>query len=243
MARRRAAWSSGVPAGSSGSASRRTRSAGMPACTEPWPSTEAASASLGGDRLLGVPGGALVGRPVHGGRHREPRVERRHGRVGAEGQLDAVVDHPAQREAPVGAVRPDQLGHVAVVEQVRGLHARDARRGGPSPSRRPGSSAGRARSNRGRPSPRTPPARRGRPRRRSRGSAVSQPVLGRPRHQLAQLGRRLVGGTGAGPVGVRVLAPRRSGVERTVADHLQRSHRQQVLALDERVARAQAGRR
>jgi hypothetical protein len=62
---------------------------------------------------------------VHGGRHREPRVERRHGRVGAEGELDAVVDHPAQREAPVGPVRPDQLGHVAVVEQVRGLHARD----------------------------------------------------------------------------------------------------------------------
>ena len=39
-------------------------------------------------------------------------------------ELDPVVEHPAEREGSFGAARPDQLGQVAVVEQVRRLHAR-----------------------------------------------------------------------------------------------------------------------
>ncbi len=64
---------------------------------------------LGGrERLLAVPGVAVVGAAVHGGRDGQPRVERRDRGVGAERELDAVVEHPAEREAALapGPARP-----------------------------------------------------------------------------------------------------------------------------------------
>ena len=106
-----------------GRASRSTRSPREPGATVPWSSTEAASASRGVSACWGCHGLALVGAAVDGGRHRQPRVERGDRGVGAHRQRDAVVEHPAQREGPVAAVRPDLLGGVAVVEQVGGLDA------------------------------------------------------------------------------------------------------------------------
>ena len=107
----------------SGSRSSSTRSPREPGRTIGCPSTDAGQRLADRQRLLGVPRLALVGAAVHGGGHRQPRVERRDRGVGAERELDAVVEHPPEREAPRGPLAPDPLGEVAVVEQVRGLHA------------------------------------------------------------------------------------------------------------------------
>ena len=63
-------------------------------------------APRGGERLLAVPGVALVGAAVHRGRDRQPRVQRRDRRVRAERELHAVVEHPAEREAALGCAPP-----------------------------------------------------------------------------------------------------------------------------------------
>ena len=212
----------------------------MPARTEPRPSTEPASASLAVIACSGCQAGRSSA-----DRWTAAAIAS-HGSSGETGASEprasshAVVEHPPQREAAVGAVGPDQLGHVAVVEKVRGLHAGDhadashlgdvgaghqlrvldRTAGARLRVRRHGVVAGRVTDG---------------------VHGGPQPVLGRPRHQRAQLGRRLVGGAVAGPVGVRVLAPGRPGVEGAVADDLQRTHRQQVLALDQRVAGPQTG--
>src|SRR6478752_8098833 len=77
----------------------------------------------GGDRLLGVPRLAVVAGAVDRAGDGEPRVERGHRGVGAQDDVDAVVEHPPQREAALRTARPEPLGDVAVVEEVRGLDA------------------------------------------------------------------------------------------------------------------------
>ena len=117
----------------SGSASSSTRSAGCPTATVPQPSVEAASASRAVSACSGC----------HGSRSSPERCTAAaiasHGSSGetgasrAERHVDAVVEHPAQREAALGAARPEPLGDVAVVEQVGRLHAgADAELGHPA---------------------------------------------------------------------------------------------------------------
>ena len=96
----RAATAGSSSAWSSGSASSRARSAGWPSATVPQPSVDGGERLARGDRLLGVPRLAVVAGAVDGGRHRQPRVEPGHGRVGAHREPDTVVEHPAQREGP-----------------------------------------------------------------------------------------------------------------------------------------------
>ena len=92
----------------------------------------------GGERLLG--GATARARRRSGGRRgdRQPRVERGDRCVGAEHHVDAVVEHPAQREAALGTTGPQPLGDVAVVEQVGGLDARADAEPRPSGVRRRG---------------------------------------------------------------------------------------------------------
>ena len=131
---------------------------------------------------------------MHGGRHREPGVERRHRGVGAE--RESTPASIIQRNAKQRSARSGQipLGHVAVVEQWAGWTLART----PSPAirrRRRGGPAARARSSRGRPSPRrrrAPASRRvadrvrsrppGRPVGAGRTARISSPaeLLGRP---------------------------------------------------------------
>ena len=227
IARSRAAWSAAEPEGSSGSASSSARSAGMPSWTVPWPSTDAASASRGVSACSGCHGRPVVGRAVHGGGHGQPRVQRGDRRVGAERELDAGVEHRAEHEAAVGPVRPALLGDVAVVEQVRRLHARPQAEPGHARRRRRGSSAGRARSSRA-----PPVAAYAASASCTAASPIAWVATSRPCSVATgqQRRRSSAGGRGwaaplPGRVGVRRAAPRRAGVERAVGDDLQRPHR------------------
>ena len=230
-----------------GRAGRRRAAPGRPAtrrATVPTPSTEAASASRGVSACSGCHGRPVVGRAVHGGRDRQPRVQRRHRRVRAEGQLDAGVEHPAEHEAAVGPVRPAPLGQVAVVEQVRRLHA-----GPQAQSRASRGTSSRAISWACSIEPRAPvaayaverlvrpPRRRSRGwrprgRARARGSAGSRSSVG---VRLAARGYPAV------PSAYGVAAPGRPGVQRAVGDDLERTHVSQRVAAGQQVAGAQPG--
>ena len=192
-----------------------------------------------GDRLLRVPGLALVTGAVDRGSDRQPRVERRHRCVRAHDHVDPVVEHPAQREAAVAAPRPEPLGHVAVVEQVGRLDTgADAEPGHPAYVLAGGEldvldAAAGARLLEGG--------------QRLGDRPVADRVHGHldatgcgTREQLPQLLGGLVGlavlRAGHRLLGVRLAAPGRAGVERAVADDLERPHRQPRVAV-ERVAR------
>ncbi len=228
MARRRAAWSSGVPDDVERVGVEKDQVGAGAGVHRTLAVDGSRQRLLRGERLLGVPGGTVVGGPVHRCGDGQPGVERRDGCVGAHRQLHAVVDHPAQREGAVSAVRPHQLGDVAVVEQVGGLHAGDHAEprhlrhvatghqlGVLDRTLRPRLGVRRQRVVAGRVTDRV--------------DGGPQAVLGRSSEQRAQLRGSLVGSAAARPVGVRLLAPGRAGVQRTVADDLQRSHRQEVL--------------
>jgi hypothetical protein len=75
--------------------------------------------------LLGVPGGALVQRPVHGRGDPVPGVQRRDRRVGAQHQLGPGVGQRPVGEGAAGGPGPVQVGGVPVVDGVPRLHAGD----------------------------------------------------------------------------------------------------------------------
>src|ERR1017187_11009046 len=55
----------------------------------------------------------------------EPWIERRNGRIRAEGEDCSGIEQRAERECAPGASRPVAIGDISVIEGVLGLDARD----------------------------------------------------------------------------------------------------------------------
>ncbi len=191
-----AAWSARGGAGSRrGGSASRDQVAGHAGAHRTLAVDGAASASLGVIACSGCQASRSSPTAMDRGRHRQPRVERRDRRVGAEGESDAVVEHPPQREAS------GRRGRATSARSRRGRRedARAARwrrcRGRPSGARRRGGSAGRARSNRS-----------------ARVSAYDvEGLRGPPRHRWRGWPRP---GRACGPAPSARAAPRRSGWRR-----------------------------
>ena len=186
----------------------------------------------------------VVGAAVHRCRDRQPRVERRHRRVRAQRELDAVVEHPAEREAALGPARPGQLGEVAVIEEVGRLHAgADTELGHPAYVVATDQLGVLDRADRPRLGVRRKCLGDRRVADRVGGDLEAAAVCSL--EQVAELVAGEVGLAGGVlqpvRVGVGLAAPGRAGVERPVADDLERPHRDPLVAAGQRVAGAQAG--
>ncbi len=243
MSRSRSACSSGVVAGVDRVAVEQHQIAARPGTRRSpgrrrkRPAPRAGSAPARGARA--------PARRRCGGRRPPSPATGRAGRPGASEpnrEGDAVVEHPAEREAPVRPVGPDPLGRVAVVEQVGRLDARpDAERGQPAYvlapdqlgvlDRAPRSGRGVGHERGSRP-----------PRRRSRGwrppgRCATADRAGRAAPRRSGSARRE-----PDAVGVRLAAPGGPGVERPVGDDLERPHRDPLVAVRQHVAGPQARR-
>ena len=213
---------------------------GEPGATVPWSSTEAASASRGVSACSGC----------HGSRSSPLRwtaaAIASHGSSGETG-----ASEPIARVTPSSSIQRSAKQRSARSGQTRSVASRSSSRcAGWTLARMP-----RSASRRTSVAPdqlgvldRAPGAGRGVGVQRVADRGVAdrvrgdlEVVLARPGEQLVQLVGGLVGRAAAGPVGVRLAAPGGPGVQRPVGDHLERAHRDPLVAAGQHVAGAQAG--